>query len=157
MFHTNEEQSLIIIKPDALQRGLVGEIFQRFERKGLKIIGLKMAELDDVILEMHYAHHKDQPFFESLKKFMKSAPVILAVISGLNAIGAIRLIVGPTKGYEADAGSIRGDFSMSGQANIVHASDSAAAAEREIKRFFKPGELFDYQKPEFPWVYSDDE
>ncbi len=151
---SSEERSLIIIKPDALQRGLAGEIFHRFERKGLKIIGLKMIELEDIMLEDHYAHHKDQPFFDSLKKFMKSAPVILVVISGLKAIGAIRLIVGPTKGYEADAGSIRGDFSMSGQANIVHASDSAAAAEQEIKRFFKPDELFDYQKPEFPWVYS---
>ncbi|MBI2100793.1 MAG: nucleoside-diphosphate kinase [Candidatus Vogelbacteria bacterium] len=154
MSEPREERSLIIIKPDALQRGLVGEIFRRFERKGLKIIGLKMIQLEDIMLEDHYAHHKDQPFFDSLKKFMKSAPVILAVISGINAVGAIRLIVGPTKGYEADAGSIRGDFSMSGQANIVHASDSAEAAEQEIKRFFKPVELLDYQKPEFSWVYS---
>ncbi|MBI2097892.1 MAG: nucleoside-diphosphate kinase [Candidatus Vogelbacteria bacterium] len=154
MSPSRAERSLIIMKPDALQRGLVGEIFRRFERKGLKIVGLKMIELEDIMLEDHYAHHKDQPFFDSLKKFMKSAPVILAVISGINAIGAIRLIVGPTKGYEADAGSIRGDFSMSGQANIVHASDSVEAAEREIARFFKPDELFDYQKPEFPWVYS---
>lgn len=149
-----EERSLIIMKPDALQRGLVGEIFHRFERKGLKIVGLKMVQLEDVALDAHYAHHKDQLFFDSLKKFMKSAPVILAVISGINAVGAIRLIVGPTKGYEADAGSIRGDFAMSGQANIVHASDSSEAAEAEIKRFFKPDELFDYQKPEFPWLYS---
>jgi len=154
MPQSREEQSLIIIKPDALQRGLVGEIFHRFERKGLKIIGLKMIELEDIMLEDHYAHHRDKPFFDSLKKFMKSAPVILVVISGINAIGAIRLIVGPTKGYEADAGSVRGDFSMSGQANIVHASDSTTTAEREITLFFKPGELFDYQKPEFPWVYS---
>lgn len=151
------ECSLIIIKPDALQRGLVGEIFRRFERKGLKIVGLKMAELDDVILELHYAHHKDQPFFESLKKFMKSAPVILVVLSGANAIRAIRLIVGSTKGYEADAGSIRGDFSMSGQTNIVHASDSAVAAAAEIERFFTPDELFDYQKSESPWVYGEEE
>lgn len=150
-----EERSLIIMKPDALQRGLVGEIFHRFERKGLKIIGLKMIELEDIMLEGHYAHHKDKTFFDSLKKFMKSAPVVLAVISGINAVGAIRLIVGPTKGYEADAGSIRGDFSMSGQANIVHASDSPASAEVEISRFFRPNELFNYQKPEFPWLYSD--
>src|SRR3989344_177283 len=136
MPQSREEQSLIIIKPDALQRGLVGEIFHRFERKGLKIIGLKMIELEDIMLEDHYAHHRDKPFFDSLKKFMKSAPVILVVISGINAIGAIRLIVGPTKGYEADAGSVRGDFSMSGQANIVHASDSTTTAEREITIFF---------------------
>lgn len=150
-----EERSLIILKPDALQRSLVGEIFHRFERKGLKIIGLKMMQLEDVTLDAHYAHHKDKSFFDALKKFMKSAPVVLVVVSGINAIRAIRLIVGPTKGYEADAGSIRGDFAMSGQSNIIHASDSATAAEQEIKRFFKPYELFNYQKPDFPWLYSD--
>ena len=150
-----EERSLIILKPDALQRGLAGEIFHRFERKGLKIVGLKMIELEDLILDEHYAHHKDKPFFGSLKHYMKSAPVILLVLSGIKAIQAIRLIVGPTRGYEADAGSIRGDFAMSGQSNIVHASDSAENAEVEIKRFFKSHELFDYQKPDFPWLYSD--
>jgi len=157
MSKTIEEKSLIIMKPDALQRGLVGEIFRRFERKGLKIIGLKMVELEDVILDEHYAHHKDKPFFDSLKKFMKSAPVVLMVVSGINAVQAIRLIVGPTKGYAADAGSIRGDYAMSGQSNIVHASDSAENATLEVARFFKPDELFNYQKPEFPWVYADEE
>ncbi|MFH1170547.1 MAG: nucleoside-diphosphate kinase [Candidatus Vogelbacteria bacterium] len=155
MSNTNEERSLIILKPDALQRGLVGEIFHRFERKGLKIIGLKMVQLEDLTLDEHYAHHKDKPFFTSLKRYMKSAPVALLVLSGIKAIQAIRLIVGPTRGYEADAGSVRGDFAMSGQSNIVHASDSAETAEQEIKRFFKPDELFDYQKPDFPWLYSD--
>ena len=155
MLEYQEERSLIILKPDALQRGLVGEIFHRFERKGLKIIGLKMMQLEDVALDAHYAHHKDKPFFDSLKKFMKSAPVGLVALSGINAIRAIRLVVGPTTGYEAEAGSIRGDFAMSGQSNIVHASDSAETAEQEIKRFFKPHELFDYQKPDFPWLYSD--
>ena len=155
MSNTNEERSLIILKPDALQRGLVGEIFHRFERKGLKIIGLKMVQLEDLTLDEHYAHHKDKPFFTSLKRYMKSTPVALLVLSGIKAIQAIRLIVGPTRGYEADAGSVRGDFAMSGQSNIVHASDSAESAEQEIKRFFKPDELFDYQKPDFPWLYSD--
>lgn len=150
-----EERSLIILKPDALQRGLVGEIFHRFERKGLKIVGLKMMQLEDVALDAHYAHHKDKPFFDALKKFMKSAPVVLVALSGVNAIRAIRLVVGPTKGYEAEAGSIRGDFAMSGQSNIVHASDSNEIAEQEIKRFFRPEELFEYQKPDFPWLYSD--
>ena len=130
------ERSLIILKPDALQRGLVGSILHRFERKGLKIIGLKMVELEDLIIDEHYAHHKDKPFFSSLKHYMKSTPVILLALSGVHAIQAIRLIVGPTRGYEADAGSIRGDFAMSGQSNIVHASDSAESAEQEIKRFF---------------------
>ncbi|MDO8183516.1 MAG: nucleoside-diphosphate kinase [bacterium] len=150
-----EEQTLIIIKPDAIHRSLLGEIVKRFERKGLKIVGLKMMEIGDLLLEDHYAHHKDKPFFASLKDYMQSAPVVVVVLAGFNAIAATRLIVGPTAGYAADAGSIRGDFSMSVQSNLVHASDSAAAAEQEIKRFFPTGELFDYQKRDFPLVYSE--
>ena len=152
-----QEKTLIIIKPDALQRNLLGEIIHRFERKGLKIIGMKMMQLEDVLLEEHYSHHKDKPFFESLKKYMKSSPVVVMALSGIKAISAVRLIVGPTKGYEADAGSIRGDFSMSGQTNIVHASDSLENAEKEIKRFFKPDELFDYKKIDFEFVYGEEE
>jgi len=152
-----EQQTLIIIKPDALQRNLLGEIITRFERKGLKIIGLKMMELEDILLDEHYCHHKGKPFFESLKNFMKSAPVVVMVLSGLNAISAVRLIAGVTKGYEADAGTIRGDFSISGQANIVHASDSPANAEAEIKRFFKDNELFNYKRADFEFVYGEEE
>ena len=137
MPHLKEERTLIIVKPDGLQRNLVGEIVHRFERKGLKIIGMKMMELGDAIIEEHYAHHKEKPFFPTIKNFMKSAPVVVMALSGINAISAVRLIVGPTRGYEADAGSIRGDFSVSSQSNIVHASDSKESAEAEIKRFFK--------------------
>lgn len=154
---TKEERSLIIVKPDAIQRGLLGEIIHRFERKGLKIIGLKMVQLEDVLLDEHYAHHKEKPFFASLKRFMTSAPVALIALSGINAVKAIRLIVGPTKGYEADAGSIRGDFALSGQANIVHASDSPESATVEIKRFFSEAELQTYERPDFPYLYSEDE
>jgi|SRR3989344_3433656 len=154
--HPKEEQTLIIMKPDALQRSLVGDIIHRFERKGLKIIAMKMMTLEDAIIEEHYAHHKDKPFFPAIKKFMQSAPVVVMVLSGINAISATRLIVGPTRGYEADAGSIRGDFSISSQSNIVHASDSKESAEKEIKRFFKSNELFDYQKNDFNFVYSDE-
>ena len=152
-----EEKTLIIIKPDALQRNLLGEIISRFEKKGLKIVGIKMAELGDAVLAEHYSHHKDKPFFQSLKNFMKSSPVVVVVLSGINAINAVRLIVGPTKGYEADAGSIRGDLSISGQANIVHASDSLESAEVEIKRFFKPEEIFEYKKSDFEFVYGEEE
>jgi nucleoside-diphosphate kinase len=152
-----EERVCIIIKPDALQRNLLGEVIHRFERKGLKIIGMKMMELQDVLLENHYGHHKDKPFFESLKKFMKSAPVIVLALSGFNAVKATRLIVGPTAGYEADAGSIRGDFSISTQANIVHASDTIETGEKEINRFFKPEELFDYKKIDFDFIYGEEE
>lgn len=151
------ERTLIIIKPDALQRSLMGEIFGRFERKGLKIVGLKMSQLQDIMIDEHYSHHKDKPFFDGLKKFMKSSPVVMAVLEGLEAIDAVRLILGPTKGRAADAGSIRGDFGMSGQANLVHASDSEENAEAEIKRFFKDEELFEYTKGDWEWVYGEDE
>jgi nucleoside-diphosphate kinase len=152
-----EEKSLIIFKPDALQRNLLGEIIHRFERKGLKIIGLKMMEIEDILFEEHYHHLKDKPFFESIKRYIKSSPVVVMAISGINAVNAVRLIVGPTKGYEADAGSIRGDYSMSIQTNIVHASDSLETAEAEILRFFKPDELFDYKKIDFEFIYGEEE
>lgn len=134
------------MKPDAVQRNLLGEIIARFERKGLKIIGLKMVQLEDALLDEHYCHHKGKAFFNDLKRFMKSAPVVVMALEGYNAVDAIRIIVGPTAGYEADAGSIRGDFSMSTQSNIIHASDSLEAAEIEIERFFKEEELFRYKK-----------
>ena len=155
--HPHEEQTLIIIKPDALQRSLLGEIVSRFEKKGLKIIGMKMMQLGDVVLDEHYSHHKEKPFFAGLKKFMQSSPVVVMALSGFNAVSAVRLIVGPTKGYEADAGSIRGDLSISGQANIVHASDSPENARAEIGRFFKADELFSYKKADFEFVYGEEE
>ena len=146
---------MIIMKPDAIQRSLFGEILQRFERKGLKIIGIKMMKIGDVLLEEHYEHLKDKPFFQTLKNYMQSSPVVVMALAGMNAISATRLIVGPTKGYEADAGSIRGDFSISGQSNLVHASDSAENAEKEIKRFFENAEIFDYKKPDYKLIYSE--
>jgi len=152
-----EEKTLIILKPDALQRNLLGEMIHRFERKGLKIVGMKMVELGDGLLNDHYSHHKDSPFFESLKKYMKSSPVVLLVLSGFSAVEATRLIVGPTKGYEAEAGNIRGDFSISGQTNIVHASDSVARAEEEIKRFFSDDEIFSYKRIDEEYLYGEDE
>lgn len=155
MSHIKEERSLIIIKPDAIQRNLVGEIISRFERKGLKLIGLKMMEVSDVLLEEHYAHIKDKPFFGGIRDFMKACPVIIMAVSGINTVSAIRLLVGPTKAYEADAGSIRGDFSMSIQSNIIHASDSVEAAENEISRFFKVDELYTYKKIDTDFIYAD--
>jgi len=156
MSHEKEEKTLIIIKPDCLQRSLVGEILTRFERKGLKIIGLKMVQMEDALLDAHYAHIKDKPFFGGIKKYMKSAPVIVMALSGISAVSAVRLIVGPTKGYEADAGSIRGDFSISGQSNIVHASDSVENGEVEVSRFFEKDELFDYKKSGYEYIYADE-
>ena len=155
--HPNEERTLVLIKPDALQRNLLGEIVGRFERKGLKIIGLKMIEMNDVLLKEHYGKYEDKPFFEGLKNYMSSSPIVAMVLSGIRAVSAVRIIVGSTKGYEADAGSIRGDLSMSIQTNLVHASDPSENPEEEIKRFFKDTELFDYKKIDFDWVYGDED
>jgi len=156
MSHPKEERTLIIMKPDTLQRSLVGQIIHRFERKGLRIIGMKMMRLEDVMLEEHYSHIKDKPFFGGIKNYMKSAPVVVMALSGINAVSATRLIVGPTKAYEADAGSIRGDFALSMQSNIVHASDSLENAEAEVKRFFSDEELFEYEKNDFAYIYADE-
>lgn len=150
------EKSLIILKPDALQRNLVGEVIGRFEKKGLKIIGLKMMTVEDALIEEHYAHIKDKPFFPGIKSFMQACPVVVMALEGINAVSAIRLIVGPTKGYEADAGSIRGDFSLSTQSNIVHASDSIENGIIEVKRFFKDDELFKYKKVDTDFIYADE-
>lgn len=151
------ERTLIIIKPDAVQRSLLGEIIGRFERKGLKILGLKMMQLGDEKLDEHYSHLLGKPFFPRIKDFMKSTPVVAMVLEGVDAVNAVRIIVGPTKGREADAGSIRGDLSMSIQTNVVHASDSLENAKAEILRFFKDEEVFAYQKVDLSFVYSDDE
>lgn len=152
-----QEQSLIIIKPDAIQRGLVGEITHRFEKKGLKLIGMKMMTLSQLMLKQHYAHIADKPFFGDISHFMQSSPVIVQCWEGLEAVNAIRIICGITKAREADSGSIRGDLAMSIQCNVVHASDSVENAKKELKHFFGDGELFDYDKAEYVFVYSDDE
>jgi len=156
MAHPKEELSLIIIKPDAIQRGLLGEIIGRFERKGLKLVGMKMIQLEDALLEAHYAHIADKPFFAGIKNFMKSSPVVVAALSGINTVSATRLLVGPTKAYEADAGSIRGDLSISGQSNVVHASDSVENGKLEVERFFAKDEIFDYEKADFAYIYADE-
>lgn len=156
MTHPKEEKTLIIFKPDAIQRGLVGDVITRFERKGLKIIGMKMVQLEDVLLEAHYSHIKDKPFFEGIKNFMKASPVVVMVLSGIEAVAATRLIVGPTKAYEAAAGTIRGDFSLSMQSNIVHASDSVENGTLEVARFFKESELFAYKRNDFDFINAEE-
>ena len=149
------EKSLIIIKPDAVQRNLIGEIISRVERKGLKVIGMKMMSIEDTLLEEHYAHIKDKPFFPGIREFMKSCPVIVMAVEGINAISALRILVGPTKAWEAAAGTIRGDFSLSTQSNIVHASDSVENGEIEVTRFFKGEEVFSYEKIDIDFIYAE--
>jgi len=148
------ERTLILAKPDAIQRGLIGQIITRFERKGLKLIGMKMMSLDDALLQSHYAHIVDKPFYKDTEKFMKSSPVTVMAWEGVECVSAVRLLVGITKSREADAGTIRGDFSMSTGRNIVHASDSADNGAAEVKRFFTEEELFDYDKTEYVHVYD---
>lgn len=147
------ERTVVLIKPDGLQRGLIGEVISRFERKGLKLVGLKMMQASDMLLEAHYADHKDKPFFKSLSNFMKSSPLVAMVLEGLEAIDAVRLLCGTTKARSAEAGSIRGDFGMGYTSNIVHSSDSVDSAKEEIVRFFDSNELFDYDKTEYLNIY----
>lgn len=151
------ERTLVLIKPDGVQRGLVGEIVSRFEKKGLKMAGCKMISLDEAILREHYAHIADKPFFPGVANFMKSSPVIAMVWEGLECVEAVRLITGVTKGRTADAGTIRGDFAMSVSCNVIHTSDTVENAEKEVARFFNPDELFSYYKSEYEHVYNEEE
>ncbi len=149
------QKTVVLVKPDGLQRGLIGEIISRFERKGLKLIGLKMVRLNDEILDIWYAHHKEKSFFNDLKAFMTWTPIVAMIWEGQEAVSAVRKIVGVTKGYEAEAGSIRGDFAMSGSQNLIHASDEPANAEKEIGLMFRPEEMFQYENVEESLIYSD--
>lgn len=149
------EKSLILVKPDGLQRGLVGEIVSRFERKGLKIIGLKMLSISDATLESHYDFLVDEPFFGEIKEYMQSSPIVaIALEGGEGSVAAIRILVGPRLGQEAPAGTIRGDFGLTGSNNIVHASDSVENGRTEVDRFFDSNELFDYTKTDFEHIYG---
>jgi len=151
------ERTLVLIKPDGIQRGLVGEIISRFERKGLKMVGCKMMALDEAILREHYAHIADKPFFPGVANFMKSSPILAMCWEGLEAVEAVRLITGVTKGRTADAGTIRGDLAMSVSCNVIHTSDSVENAVKEVARFFKQDDLYDYKKGEYEHVYNDEE
>lgn len=151
------EQTLVLLKPCTLQRALVGEIINRFERKGLRLAGMKMMQLTDSILNEHYAHLSGKPFFQILKDSMMSTPVIACCLEGIDAVRVVRSMTGSTNGRNADPGTIRGDYCMSNQQNIVHASDSLETAAIEIKRFFRPEEIFDYESSNKNYLYALDE
>lgn len=151
------QKTLVILKPCALQRGLVGEITTRFERKGLRLAGMKMMQLTDEILSEHYAHLSAKPFFQRVKDSMMACPVIVCCYEGVDAVQTVRNLAGVTNGRNAQPGTIRGDFSMSFQENVVHTSDSPENAEVELKRFFEPNEIFDYSQATFPYLYAGDE
>lgn len=147
------EKTLLIIKPDGVERGLVGEILGRIERKGLKLAALKLEKIDNEKAGKHYAEHKGKPFYLDLIEFITSSPVVLAVIEGEKAIATARKMAGATRALEAEAGTIRGDFAMDTTKNIVHTSDSVESAEREIKNFFREEEIMSYKLYLEPWIY----
>ena len=151
------EQTFVILKPSTIQRGLIGDVITRFQRKGLTITGIKMMQLNEAILREHYAHLVDRPFFPTLLKSMMATPVIVMVLKGKDVVSCVRAMVGATNCRNAAPGTIRGDFGMSGQENIVHASDSPENAVIEINRFFKPDEIFDYDPCTLNAIYAPDE
>ena len=151
------EQTFIILKPSTISRSLVGDVLTRFQRKGLRIAGIKMMQLNEPILREHYAHLVDRPFFPSLLRSMMATPVIVAVLAGKDAVAVVRAMTGATNSRLAARGTIRGDFGMSGQENIIHASDSPENAVIEINRFFKPEEIFDYTLLTQAATYAPDE
>ena len=148
------ERTLVLIKPDALQRDLVGELIQRLERKGLKLVGIKMMALADDLLDEHYSHLAGRDFFAEIKTFMRSTPIIACCWEGVDCVNTVRALCGITRAREAVPGTIRGDLAMSVQANLVHASDSLETAEVEVARFFDADELFEYEDVLNPFVYS---
>ena len=150
-------RTAVLVKPDGLQRGLIGEIIARFERKGLKLIGLKMVFMTDAMLDQWYVEHKDKGFFNDLKSFMASMPIVAMVWEGIDAVPVVRKLVGTTLGREAEGGSIRGDFGMSQQMNLIHASSCNEDAEREIGIVFNADELFSYKSIFDTVVYAEGE
>ncbi len=148
------EQSLVIIKPDGIQRRLAGEIISRLEKKGLKLVAAKFIQISEAAAREHYAVHKDKDFFERAVKYISSAPALIMVWSGVQAIDIIRKLIGPTDGTKAAAGTIRGDFGMSVRYNLVHGSDSPKTAEQEINLFFRDEEILDYDMPDDRWLNS---
>ncbi len=146
------ERTLVLIKPDGVQRGLVGEILARLERKGLKIVGLKMVWMDRRLAERHYEIHRGKDFFEKLVNYITSGPLVAAVFEGPQAVEVVRNLVGATDPAKALPGTIRGDFGLSIGRNLIHASDSPEAASREIELFFSPNELFSYRRDIEGWI-----
>lgn len=148
------ERTLIIIKPDGVQRGLIGRILGRFEDKGLKLVAARFRKLDEALLSQHYADHKERPFYPGLVRFMSESPVLTMVLEGVGAIATCRKMMGATFGRDAEAGTIRGDFGVSRSYNLIHGSDSPEAAEREIGLFFEADEIVEWQPAGHTWVYD---
>lgn len=151
------ERTLVLLKPDCVQRRLAGRIISRFEDKGFNIVAMKMIHITPDLAKQHYAEHVKKPFYPGLEAFITGSPVVAMIVEGLEAIGVVRDMLGPTSGLKAPAGTIRGDFSSSRQMNLVHASDGAEAAAREIGLYFSAGEICAYQPTVAPWLKAADE
>jgi len=146
------QRTLVLCKPDAVQRGMIGQIISRFERKGLKIVGLKMMKVDRDLASRHYQEHVTKPFYEELCSFITSSPLVAMAIEGENAVAVVRNLMGVTNPQDAASGTIRGDFGLNLTMNLVHGSDSPASAKRELDLFFAPEELHDYELALEPWT-----
>jgi nucleoside-diphosphate kinase len=151
------EKTLVIIKPGAIQRGLIGNVITRFEQKGLQLCGIKMLQLTDQVLNEHYAHLSQRSYFQRIKDGMMITPVIVCCLKGVDAVRIVHAMAGKTNGREAVQGTIRGDFSMSVQENIIHTSDSVENAEAELNRFFNKEEIFDFKPNNLNFIYANDE
>ena len=145
------ERTFVMLKPGVLQRRILGEALRRFERKGLRIVALKLTRMDQALAEAHYAEHRGKDFYEKLVEYSLSGPVVALILEGEDAIAATRRLIGPTSVADAAPGTIRGDFASQTRLNIVHASDSPAAAERETALFFAPGEIFPWEDGNARW------
>ena len=151
------QRTLVLLKPDCVQRRLMGTIIKRFEDKGLNIVAMKMIRVTPELARQHYAEHVEKPFYPSLEEFITSAPVVAMAIDGLEVISVVRDILGATSGLKASAGTIRGDYSSSRQMNLVHASDSQESANRELELYFDPAELCDYEPVATAFMRAGDE
>lgn len=151
------EKTVVLVKPDGVQRGLIGEIIHRFERKGLKLSALKMMNMTDEIIDAWYEHHREKPFFPALKTFMTSYPIVAMVWEGHEASSVVRKMIGITQARQAEPGTIRGDFAVSTQMNLIHASESKEAAERELNILFNEGDLFTWERTDTPHLYGEEE
>ncbi len=151
------ERTLILLKPDCVQRRLMGRVISRFEDKGLAIIAMKMMQITPELAKQHYAEHVAKPFYPALEGFITGGPVVAAIVEGLEAIRVVREMLGATSGLKAATGTIRGDFSASRQMNLVHGSDGPEAAKREIALYFRNEEICDYEPTISPWLRAVDE
>ncbi|MCA9320994.1 MAG: nucleoside-diphosphate kinase [Planctomycetes bacterium] len=148
------QTTLLIVKPDGVQRGLVGRIVDRFETKGLQIVGMKMMTISQELANTHYEAHRERPFFKGLVRFMTSSPVVVFAVRGIGSIDMCRKMMGATFGSKAEPGTIRGDFGVSNSFNLIHGSDSPDAAARELELFFGKGEIQDYELGNLGWIYD---